>query len=94
MTQYPSLDCPYIELPRGLTWTEVQEVEDKCNALIDAGTGVWVETSMQQEDKGVNGEEGDRESRGIPKDYEGVRSLPLKVCSLAYHEASTDDLRG
>lgn len=75
MTQYPSLDCPYIELPRGLTWAEVQEVEDKCNALIDADVSVWVETSMQQEEKGVNAEEGDRESRGIPKDYEGVSTV-------------------
>lgn len=75
MTQYPSLDCPYIELPRGLTWKEVQEVEDRCNALIDADLGVWVETTMQQQDGGVGEGEADRESRGIPKDYEGVSCL-------------------
>lgn len=74
MTQYPSLDCPYIELPRGLTWKEVQDVEDRCNELIRADVGVWVETSMQQDGAvGVSGDgEVDRESRGIPKDYEGV----------------------
>jgi alanyl-tRNA synthetase/misacylated tRNA(Ala) deacylase len=74
MTQYPSLDCPYIELPRGLTWAEVQEVEDKCNKLIGDDLGVWVETSLQEQGQQgvVGGEEGDRESRGIPKDYEGV----------------------
>ena len=74
MTQHPSLDCPYIELPRGLTWKEVQEVEDRCNELINSDVGVWVETSMQSEE-GVDGE-GDRESRGIPKDYEGVSQSP------------------
>lgn len=79
MTQFPSLDCPYIELPRGLTWKEVEEVEDKCNKLISDDLGVWVETSMQTSvgANGVEGEEGDRESRGIPKDYEGV-GPPLK----------------
>lgn len=74
MTQHPSLDCPYIELPRGLTWKEVQDVEDRCNELIGSDVGVWVETSMQSEE-GVDGE-GDRESRGIPKDYEGVSQSP------------------
>lgn len=75
MTQFPSLDCPYIELPRGLTWAEVQEVEDRCNKLISDDLGVWVETSMQSNGNGVEGEEGDRESRGIPKDYEGVSQV-------------------
>lgn len=83
MTQYPSLDCPYIELPRGLTWKEVQEVEDRCNELIDASVPVWVETSMQQNGNGVD-TEGDRESRGIPKDYEGVSPLSPHSLKIVY----------
>jgi alanyl-tRNA synthetase len=81
MTQYPSLDCPYIELSRGLTWKEVEEVEEKCNQLIGEDLSVWVETSMQNEG-GVDGE-GDRESRGIPKDYEGVCLSLLRFRSRA-----------
>ena len=81
MTQHPSLDPPYIELPRGLTWKEVEEVEDRCNQLIGADVGVWVETSMQNK-AGLDGEsEGDRESRGIPKDYEGV-SQPVMSATI------------
>jgi len=79
MTQYPSLDCPYIELSRGLTWKEVEEVEDKCNRLIADDLAIWVETNIQ--DTKIDGE-GDRESRGIPKDYEGVMLYPLSRLSL------------
>lgn len=90
MTQFPSLDCPYIELPRGLTWQEVEAVEDRCNELINAGVGVWVETSMQQDGGGVDGDEGDRESRGIPKDYEGVsRAQPRFPLRYVDHVAGS-----
>lgn len=79
VTAYPSLDAPYVELPRGLTWAEAQEVEDKCNTLIKEGKKVWIDVDVQKE-----GEHekftmaGERETRGIPKDYTGVR------CSVSH----------
>jgi Ser-tRNA(Ala) deacylase AlaX len=82
MTQYPSLDCPYIELTRGLTWKEVEEVEERCNQLIADDLSIWVETNIQ--DTKIDGE-GDRESRGIPKDYEGVCH---SLCNISI---TTDD---
>lgn len=67
MHAYPSLECPYVELPRQLTWAEVEEVEAKCNALIDDAKRVWIEVSVQgQEDPDG------AKSRGLPKDYDGV----------------------
>ena len=69
MSSYASIETPYIELPRALTWTEAQEVEEKCNALIKQDKKVWIDVSVQSEK--VN-DEGARETRGIPKDYQGV----------------------
>jgi alanyl-tRNA synthetase/misacylated tRNA(Ala) deacylase len=70
MTAHPSLETPYVELPRALTWAEAQEVEDTCNRLIAEAKRVWIDVSVQI-DGGETGD-GDRESRGIPKDYAGV----------------------
>jgi hypothetical protein len=39
-----------------------------------------------QNEGGVDGE-GDRESRGIPKDYEGVRLITWNYC--IYHKLTT-----
>jgi hypothetical protein len=87
MTQYPSLDCPYIELTRGLTWKEVEEVEDECNQLIADDLSIWVETNIQ--DSKIDGE-GDRESRGIPKDYEGVCHHFCHLLVITYDRVSFD----
>jgi Ser-tRNA(Ala) deacylase AlaX len=70
MTAHPSLETPYVELPRALTWAEAKEVEDTCNRLIAEAKRVWIDVSIQI-DGGETGD-GDRESRGIPKDYAGV----------------------
>lgn len=126
---HPSTDPCYVELPRGLSKEEIEEVEGMCNQLVtrdwgartglaeDGGkeeggvkgdTRVWIESRLQGQSSvaqsgtvtpaqtdagevagdvqkemeglglagsGVDGgvaEYGDRESRGLPKDYEGV----------------------
>jgi Ser-tRNA(Ala) deacylase AlaX len=105
ITQFPSLDPPYIELPRQMTWSEVEEVEEKCNGLISEKRAVWVEASLQhpEEDvgqeklqvkEGEGKEEGDRASRGIPKDYAGVSLDPSHaplLCATRF-QASRDPL--
>lgn len=77
MPPHPSTEPPYVELPRGLTWHEAQDVEDECNALIAADPRVWIDFSMQGSaaTAGANADderERERENRGIPKDYSGV----------------------
>lgn len=81
MTAYPSLDTPYIELPRQLTWAEARQVEDACNALIAQEKRVWIEVSVQAKegDDGYEDGQKERESRGIPKDYEGVSADSLRA---------------
>lgn len=69
MPAHPSTEAPYVELPRGLTWAEAQEVEDECNALIAGDARVWIDFSVQGS---AATEEEERENRGIPKDYSGV----------------------
>lgn len=73
MPAYPSTEAPYIELPRGITWQEAQEVEDECNRYIGEDVKVWIDFSVQGS---ATTEEEERENRGIPKDYSGV-SVPL-----------------
>jgi alanyl-tRNA synthetase len=72
MTAYPSLEPPYIELPRGLTWAEVEEVEKRCNELIDIGKNIWVDVDTQEDDFVKTSAAGVRENRGIPTDYKDV----------------------
>ncbi|RXK39145.1 hypothetical protein M231_03650 [Tremella mesenterica] len=67
MPAHPSIDTPYVELPRALTWAEVAEVEQKCNALIREDRKVWIDVYAQHEGGGQVG----REFRDIPKDYQG-----------------------
>lgn len=69
MPAYPSTEAPYVELPRGLTWQEAQEVEDECNRHIGEDVKVWIDFSVQGS---ATTEEEERENRGIPKDYSGV----------------------
>lgn len=69
MPAYPSTEAPYIELPRGLTWKEVEEVEEECNKIIERDVKVWIDFSVQGS---ATTEEEERENRGIPKDYSGV----------------------
>ena len=69
MHAHPSLEHPYIELSRQLTWAEAEQVEKKCNDLIDEAKKIWIEVSVQGDE--ANGD-GERESRGLPKDYAGV----------------------
>jgi Ser-tRNA(Ala) deacylase AlaX len=79
MPAYPSLDPPYIELPRALTWEEAQAAEARCNELIKEDRKVWIDVTVQGETrlqvdsvKDAEGIDVERESRGIPKDYTGV----------------------
>lgn len=69
MHAHPSLETPYVELGRQLTWKEAEEVEGKCNALIAQAKKIWIEVSVQGDEAGGDSE---RESRGLPKDYAGV----------------------
>jgi Ser-tRNA(Ala) deacylase AlaX len=69
---YPSLDPPYVELPRSLTWAEAEEVEQKCNEAIERGVKIWVDVDSQQEGFVKTNAAGVRENRGIPDDYENV----------------------
>jgi Ser-tRNA(Ala) deacylase AlaX len=81
LTSYPSLEPPYIELARNLTWAEAEEVEAKCNALIQEGKRVWVDVDMQEEGFVKMTTVGVRENRGIPTDYTDVRLLSsLEEC--------------
>lgn len=82
---HPSLDPPYVELPRSLTWAEVEEVERRCNEAIERGVKIWVDVDVQQEGYVKETSQGVRESRGIPEDYTDVswthtlsRSLVLR----------------
>lgn len=119
---HPSVEPCYVELPRGLTQQEIDDVEQRCNELVTRSWGarpgvparegeegdvrVWIESRLQSSSsvaqsgtatplnatsgdgagdlsKEMNGlglgdgmqEYGDRESRGLPKDYEGVSSF-------------------
>lgn len=74
MPAYPSIEPPYVELPRGLTWAEAAEVEDECNARIKEARRVWIDFNVQSDKADPAADE--RENRGIPKDYTGV-SAPL-----------------
>ncbi|WVQ94238.1 hypothetical protein IAU59_001316 [Kwoniella sp. CBS 9459] len=73
MHPHPSLECPYVELPRSLTAQEAEDVEKRCNELIFGGRKVWVDVSVQGELGGAaDGETPEeREGRTIPKDYDG-----------------------
>jgi len=80
-TAYPSLETPYVELPRGLTWQEAEAVEKRCNELIEESLKVWVDVNVQQDGEHAKyTSTGERENRGIPQDYKGVR-LRLQVIS-------------
>lgn len=72
MAPYPSLDLPYVELPRALTWAEAEEIERKCNEAIKEATKVWVDVTIQEEGFVKETMAGVRENRGIPKDYQDV----------------------
>ena len=72
MAPYPSLDLPYVELPRALTWAEAEEIERKCNEAIYESTKVWVDVTMQEEGFVKETAAGVRENRGIPSDYKDV----------------------
>lgn len=71
MHAHPSLEPPYVELSRQLTWKEAEEVEVECNRLIGEAKRIWIEVSVQGDENGVDGD-AERESRGLPKDYAGV----------------------
>lgn len=79
MGQHPTTEAPYVELPRGLTWAEVAEVEKECNELIQKNLKVWIDVSVQQDHGTVSdperANEVERENRSIPKDYTGVGTL-------------------
>ncbi|KAL7420208.1 hypothetical protein Q5752_005175 [Cryptotrichosporon argae] len=70
MPAHPSLEAPYVELPRALTWAEAEEVERQCNEAIWADKRVWIDVVVQG-DEGAQGEMGARETKDIPKDYAG-----------------------
>ena len=72
MSAYPSLDPPYIELPRALTWAEAEDVERRCNDLIAENKKIWVDVDMQEEGYVKVTAAGVRENRGIPEDYANV----------------------
>ncbi|OCF34798.1 hypothetical protein I316_03342 [Kwoniella heveanensis BCC8398] len=73
MHPHPSLECPYVELPRSLSPQEAEDVEKRCNALIFGGRRVWVDISVQGALGGAEDGETleEREGRTIPKDYDG-----------------------
>lgn len=79
MHAHPSLETPYVELQRQLTWKEAEEVETKCNALIAEAKKIWIEVSVQSrsEEGQVQSADDERESRGLPKDYAGVSPLTI-----------------
>ena len=79
LSAYHSLEAPYVELPRALTWAEVAEVENKCNDLIKRDLKIWVDVDVQEEGYIKMTAAGVRENRGIPQDYTDVRS-PLPNC--------------
>lgn len=80
---YPSLEAPYIELPRALTWTEAETVEKRCNELIDENRKIWVDVDMQEEGYVKMTAAGVRENRGIPQDYNDVSWLEnVKLMSI------------
>ena len=66
---YPSLETPYVELPRALTWAEAEKVELKCNQAIERGVKIWVDVGEQEEGFVKTTAGGVRENRGIPEDY-------------------------
>lgn len=72
MHAHPSLETPYVELSRQLTWTEAIEVEKECNGLIGEARRIWIEVSVQGDEGVVRDGDAERESRGLPKDYAGV----------------------
>ena len=83
LTSHPSLEPPYIEISRNLTWAEAEEVERKCNRLIEEAKKVWVDVDMQEEGFVKMTAVGIRENRGIPTDYTDVcRSFFLNGVSI------------
>jgi hypothetical protein len=141
---HPSTEPCYVELPRGLSQTEIDTVESLCNGLVTRQWGsqkgqpgdttvsdsegekpdvrVWIESRLQSSSTGVSGtatpavqnvgdtttdvgkemeglglngsgskneevaEYGDRESRGLPKDYEGVSKFDACLFEIAADE--------
>jgi alanyl-tRNA synthetase len=77
MAAYPSLEPPYIELPRSLTWAEVEQVEKRCNEVIEIGKNIWVDVDMQGEGFVKTTAAGVRENRGIPTDYKDVSTMNI-----------------
>ncbi|WWC90141.1 uncharacterized protein L201_005074 [Kwoniella dendrophila CBS 6074] len=80
MHPFPSLESPYVELPRSLSQEEAEQVEKKCNDLIAESRKVWVDITIQGEDQESETQEnrdvGQVEERvkagkGIPEDYDG-----------------------
>ena len=72
LTAYPS-PC-YVEIPRGLTPTEVVLIQDESNALVFEGRKVYVEVEELHLDN-VPGvarlEDGRSAGKGLPSDYTG-----------------------
>jgi Ser-tRNA(Ala) deacylase AlaX len=90
---HPSLDAPYVELPRALTWAEAEEVERKCNEAIEKAVKIWVDVGVQEEGFVKETAAGVRENRGIPDDYTNV-SIPLDQTLLSiFRTASPEALR-
>jgi len=79
MAPFPSLDLPYVELPRALTWAEAEEIERKCNDAIQKRTRVWVDVTKQEDGFVKTTSQGVRENRGIPEDYQDVRPAVLSM---------------
>ena len=83
MAPFPSLEIPYVELPRALTWAEAELIEKKCNEAIQKATRIWVDVTKQEDGFVKTTTQGVRENRGIPEDYQDVRwYLPALVFSL------------
>lgn len=78
MHAHPSLEPPYIELSRQLTWAEAEAAEKECNRLIAEARRIWIEVSVQGNEGVVRDGDAERESRGLPKDYAGVSFITLK----------------
>lgn len=75
MDAHSTIDAPYIELPRALTWKEAEEAEAECNRRIREARKVWIDVNVQQDGVVSDPErasELERESRSLPKDYSGV----------------------
>ena len=81
LSAYPTLEAPYVELPRALTWAEARRSGDqKCNDLIKRDLKIWVDVDVQEEGYVKMTSAGVRENRGIPQDYTDV-CCPLRLAS-------------